>query len=149
MEPGACPWSRQPRFASRPRSTNRPFHLRFAERLSGSRSSRARVFAQGQMGPAGGYFEGGGGGGSYYPTAFPAYPAAAYHGTAAAPDQVSPLDSSSGSESGAPPWLTDSSFDWAAESGSGSAGTHGSADSPSALHYLSRAFCSKWPSHSR
>ena len=85
------------------------------------------------MGPAGGYFEGGGGGGSYYPTAFPAYPAAAaYHGNAAAPDQVSPLDSSSGSESGAPPWLTDSSFDWAAESGSGSAGTHGSADSPSA-----------------
>ena len=85
------------------------------------------------MGPAGGYFEGGGGGGSYYPTAFPAYPAAAYHGSnAAAPDQVSPLDSSSGSESGAPPWLTDSSFDWAAESGSGSAGTHGSADSPSA-----------------
>ena len=88
------------------------------------------------MGPAGGYFEGGGGG-NYYPTAFPAYPAAAYHGgNAAAADQVSPLDSSSGSESGAPPWLTDSSFEWAAESGSGSAGTHGSADSPSALNYL-------------
>ena len=82
------------------------------------------------MGPTGGYFEGGGGG-DFFPTTYPAYPVE-YSGDAAAPDQVSPLDSSSGSESGAPPWLTDSSFDWAAESGSGS-GTQGAADSPSAL----------------
>ena len=97
------------------------------------------------MGPTG-YFEGGGGG-DFFPTTYPAYPVE-YSGDAAAPDQVSPLDSSSGSESGAPPWLTDSSFDWAAESGSGS-GTQGAADSPSALKLAHELFCSKWPSHSR